>query len=96
MLVCVFVHMPCGCPNLALYRAGKAMIIQRPNRPGRSNDTLNIVLLCVIQKLIRFQNRIADCLVNYSHTQSCIAVRLQRGPPYIKELLTTNCNPFKE
>ena len=47
MLVCVSLHMPRGCPNLALYRVGKAMIIQRPNRPGRGSDTL---ILCRKEK----------------------------------------------
>ncbi|VAI26233.1 hypothetical protein VPH35_087562 [Triticum aestivum] len=45
------------------------------------------------QKLTRSQNRIAHCLANYSRTESCTAVWLQRGPPCIEGLLPVDCNP---
>ena len=46
------------------------------------------------QKICRDQNRVADCLANYSHTKSCTAVWLQRGPPCIGDLLPVDCNPI--
>ena len=46
------------------------------------------------QKICRDQNRVADCLANYSHTKSCTAVWLQRGPPCIEDLLPVDCNPI--
>ncbi|XBI16678.1 hypothetical protein VPH35_058899 [Triticum aestivum] len=46
------------------------------------------------QKICRDQNRIADCLANFSRTKSCTAVWLQRGPPCIEDLLPVDCNPI--
>ncbi|XBH57393.1 hypothetical protein VPH35_079006 [Triticum aestivum] len=46
------------------------------------------------QKICRVQNRVADCLANYSRTESYTAVWLQRGPPCIKDLLPVDCNPI--
>lgn len=33
------------------------------------------------------QNRVPDCVAKYSRTESCTAIRLQRGPRCIEDLL---------
>ncbi|KAM3296609.1 hypothetical protein ACQJBY_038780 [Aegilops geniculata] len=45
-------------------------------------------------KLKREQNRVADRLDMYSHTESTTVVWLGQGPPCIEELLPFDCNPM--
>ncbi|KAI5001750.1 hypothetical protein ZWY2020_026400 [Hordeum vulgare] len=46
------------------------------------------------QKIGRDQNRVADCVANYSRSESCTSVWLQRGPPCAHELFLVDCNPI--
>ncbi|XBJ12038.1 hypothetical protein VPH35_016637 [Triticum aestivum] len=47
----------------------------------------------VPQKISRSQNRVADCMANYSRTESCTAVWMSRCPPCCEDLLPLDCNP---
>ena len=47
----------------------------------------------VPQKISRTQNRVANCMANYSHAESCTAVWMSRCPPCCEDLLHLDCNP---
>ncbi|XBH61860.1 hypothetical protein VPH35_116231 [Triticum aestivum] len=44
------------------------------------------------QKLSRVQNRVADCLANYSRTKRATAVWLGSIPPCIEDVWPLDCN----
>ena len=46
------------------------------------------------QKISRAQNRVADCMANYSRAESCTAVWMSRCPPCCEDLLPLDCNPL--
>ncbi|XBI76580.1 hypothetical protein VPH35_069798 [Triticum aestivum] len=48
----------------------------------------------VPQKISRAQNRVADCMANYSRIESCTAVWMCRCPPCCEDLLPLDCNPI--
>ncbi|XBJ27888.1 hypothetical protein VPH35_005084 [Triticum aestivum] len=46
------------------------------------------------QKIYRDQNKVADCLANYSRIESCTVVWLQRDHSCIEDFLSVDCNPI--